>query len=167
VAGRNPHRIWSVAVAATMLVGLSGCANRPGADASYVGREWRLTMVTDGSTSVPISASLDATMDLLDDGHIRVDDTVNALSGQFTTTADGFDVTNSGTTAEGYVGGDPQVSAAIKGFRALMYTSDGTTFEPHARNTVISADGEHLVVDAESLRMDFDYAGPARTSKSG
>jgi hypothetical protein len=151
-----------------MLVGLSGCANRPGAHASYVGREWRLTMVTDGSTSVPISAGLDATMDLLDDGHIHLDDTVNALSGQFTTTADGFDVTNSSTTLAAYAGDDPQRLAAIKGFQALMYdTSDGMTFEPHSSNTVISADGEHLVVEAHSLRLDFDNAGPARTSKSG
>jgi hypothetical protein len=49
-----------------------------------------------------------------------------------------------------------------------MYdTSDGMTFEPHSRNTVISADAEHLVVDADSLRLDFGYAGPARTAKSG
>jgi hypothetical protein len=125
-------------------------------------------MVTDGSTSVPIGAGLDATMDLLNDGHILVDDTVNALSGQFTTTAGGFDVTNSGTTFAAYAGDDPQRLAAIKGFQALMYTtSDCVTFENSSRNTVISADGEHLVVDANSLRPDFDDAGPARTSNSG
>jgi hypothetical protein len=152
-----------VAVASTILVGLGGCASRSAADAAYVGSQWRLTMVTDGSKSVPIRADLDATMDLRDDGSIVMDDTVNVLSGHFTTTADGFEVTEVATTLVGYVGDDPQRGAAIEAMRALAYdTSDGgQTLHDDSTNTVISADERHLVVDADSLRLEFDRAGPA------
>jgi hypothetical protein len=166
VAGRNPHRIWVVAVASTILVGLSGCASRSAVDAPYVGSEWRLTMVTNGSESVPISVDLDATMDLLDDGSIIMDDSVNVLSGHFTTTADGFEVTGVATTlvgSVGSVGDDPQRGAAVEAMRALAFdTSDGgLTLHDDSWNTVISSDDRHLVVDADSLRLEFDRAGRA------
>lgn len=164
MAVRNPHRIWVVAVTSTILVGLSGCANRSVADAPYVGIEWRLTTVTEGSVSVPISADLDATMDLLEDGTIIMNDSVNVLSGHFTTTAHGFEVTGVARTLVGYVGDHPGRDGAIKAMLALAYdTSDGgLTLHDDSRNTVISADDGHLVVDADSLRLEFDRAGPAK-----
>jgi hypothetical protein len=133
-----------------------------GAGTDYVGGSWRLVSVEQGGTSTVISADIGARMGLLPDGTILADDGVNAMSGRFTGTAAGFDVRDASTTLVGYGGNDPQRLAAIAGLQNLMFRIG----ENVARDTVVSADGARLVVQAGTYRLTFEWIGSATAPPS-
>jgi hypothetical protein len=136
------------------------------ASAGYVGSSWRLTDVADGANSVAIPADVRARLDLLPDGRILVDNGVNAISGRFTTSAGGFEVRDVGTTLVLYGGNDPHRLAAIGALNTLAYGNrDGVTPSGPARDTVLSADGTRLVVQAGTLRLTFERTGPATATR--
>ncbi|GAB1689764.1 hypothetical protein [Krasilnikovia sp. M28-CT-15] len=115
----------------------------------YVDTHWRLTAVTDGRGTTKIPASVDAWLELTVDGEFHAADSVNAISGKFGTTSVGFDVTDTVSSAAGYIGNDPVQLAAIAGVGALDHV------------TVVSADREHLTVQAGGARLTFVRDGPA------
>lgn len=130
----------------------------------YVGSSWLLIGVSDGATSTAIPADIGARMDLLSDGRLLADDGVNALSGSFTQSADGFEVRDVATSLVAYVGNDPQLLAAIAAIDTLAYGNrDAVTPPDPVQDTVISADGNRLVVQAGTLRLTFERIGPATT----
>lgn len=130
--------------------------------ADCVGSVWLLTDVAEGGGSLAIPAGTRARMALLPDGRIEIDDSVNVVSGKFTMTADGFEVHDTVTTLVGYAGSDPRITA-IRGIDALAYRNlNGVTPAP-VRDTVISADGTRLVIQAGTFRLTFVRTGPAGT----
>lgn len=130
------------------------------AGADYVGSSWRLTQVTDGTKSTAIPEGLGARMDLFADGRVFVDNGVNLLSGKFTTSADGFEVREVGTTFVLYGGSDPGQLAAIAALNTLAYGNrDGVTPAGPVHDTVVGAAGPELVVRAGSFRLTFVRAG--------
>jgi hypothetical protein len=136
------------------------------ASADYVGSGWRLTSVAEGANSTAIPADVGARMDLLPDGRILVDNGVNTLSGSFTKTADGFEVRDVGSTFVLYGGSDPHRLAAKAALNTLAYGNpDGVTPSSPAQDTVVSADGTRLVVQAGALRLTFERTGPATTTR--
>ena len=130
------------------------------ASADYAGSSWRLTSVVEGANSTTIPPDLGARMDLLPDGRIVVENGVNALSGDFTKSADGFEVRDVGSTFVLYGGSDPPRLAAIAALNTLAYGNrDGVTPSGPARDTVVSADGTQLVVQAGPFRLTFERTG--------
>jgi hypothetical protein len=98
-------------------------------------------------------------MELRHDGSILLYNGVNALTGRFSADGDGFLVQDVGTTFKAYGGYDPARLAAQSGINTLAYGSEqgGTPSDP-VRDRVVSVDGGHLVVQAGSLRLQFDRA---------
>jgi hypothetical protein len=131
--------------------------------ADYVGSVWLLTNVEEGGRSFAIPARSRARMALLPDGRIQIDDSLNAVSGKFTKTADGFEVRATMTTAVGWLGTDPVRTATIRGMDALAFGNlDGAKPTPGpARATVVSADGIRLVIQTGTFRLTFVRTGPA------
>lgn len=158
-----------VAVAVSMVTASNAGPDRTGPASTagaYVGSSWRLTNVADGAKSTAIPAEVRARMDLLPDGRILIDNGVDAISGRFTTSADGFEVRDVGTTFVLYGGSDPHRLAAIAALNTLAYGNrDAVTPSRPARNTVVSADGTRLVVQAGALRLTFERAGPATATR--
>jgi hypothetical protein len=105
-------------------------------------------------------------MVLLWDGRIQIDDSLNFVSGNFTKTADGFEVRDTATTLVGWMGTDPVRAATIRGMGALAFWNvDGaTSTRGPARNTVVSADGTRLVIQTGTFRLTFVRTGPAGTA---
>jgi hypothetical protein len=89
-------------------------------------------------------------------------DSVNAISARFTPNADGFEVTDPGTTAVAYGGSDPQRLAAIAAFGCLACGSREGTGHGPAEARVVSIDNERLVLDTGPLQLEFERTGPAR-----
>jgi META domain len=134
--------------------------------ADYVGSSWRLTTVAQGANPTAIPPDVGARMDLLADGRVNIDNGVNALSGRFTKSADGFEVRDVGTTLVAYAGNDPRRLAAIAALNTLAYGNrDGVTPSGPARDTVVSADGSRLVVQAGAFRLTFERTGPATDTR--
>jgi hypothetical protein len=113
--GFGPSAVVTGLVAGLILVTGTGCAKSaagPSSPSSLstaamgVGHKWRLTLVSLGSETVAVPASLAATIQLTSDGQFLADDTVNALSGTWVSTPTGYRVTRSGSTLVGYAGGD-------------------------------------------------------------
>jgi hypothetical protein len=130
----------------------------PGAvSAGYVGSRWRLTTVTDSRGTTAMPASTGAWIDLAADGTLVAYDDINAVNARFAVTGAGFDVDAGLTTLAGYAGSDPAVLAAIAGISAVTSVPGEQT----AHVTVVSADPEHLTVDAGGLRLAFSRSGPA------
>jgi hypothetical protein len=160
-----------VAVAVPVVTGWGPGPDRAGppaatASADYVGSDWRLASVADGANSTTIPAAVGARMELLPDGRILIDDSVNALSGRFTKTADGFEVHDVATTFVAYDGRDPVRVAAIAALNTLACGNrDGLTPPGPVRDTVVSADGTRLVVQAGALRLTFERTGPATATR--
>jgi hypothetical protein len=134
--------------------------------ADYVDSVWLLTDVEEGGRSFAIPAHSKARMALLPDGRILIDDSVNAVGGKFTKTADGFEVRDTYTTAVGILDVDPVRAATIRGMDALALGNlDGATpTRGPARNTVVSADGARLVIQTGTFRLTFVRTGPAGTA---
>jgi hypothetical protein len=133
--------------------------------ASYVGSHWRLTAVTDSRGTTAIPASADAWLELVTGGEFLASDAVNAINGHFTATSAGFDVSGSMTTLAGYGGNDPVQLAATAGMDALTsgppLASGSVSEEQPVQVTVLSADREHLLVQAGGVRLTFVRSGPA------
>ena len=135
------------------------------AGAGYVGSSWRLTLVTDGESSTTVPADVGARLDLFPDGRVFVDNGVNLLSGTFAASAGGFEVRDVGSTFVLYGGNDPRRLAAIAALNTLAYGNrDGVTPSGPVHDTVVSADGSRLVVQAGSFRLSFERAGAPSTS---
>ncbi len=142
----------------------------PGAvSADYVGSRWRLTAVTDRRGTTEIPASIDAWLELAADGELIASDDVNTVSGHFTSTSAGFDVSDTATTLVGFDGNDPAEVAAVVGINAMTMNSQAVpsaaSSTPEAQPvhvTVLSADREHLKVQAGGVRLTFVRTGPAR-----
>jgi hypothetical protein len=132
----------------------------------YVGSHWRLTTVTDPRGTVEIAASTEAWLELGSDGRLLAHDSVNAVSGTFTPTGVGFDVSESGTTLAGYSGNDPFVFAAMNGIEAMTnqslssMPSDASQMQS-VHVSVLSADGQRLILQAGGVRLTFIRTGPA------
>jgi hypothetical protein len=133
-----------------------------------VSSRWRLTAVTDRRGTTRLPTSIDAWLELPSDGEFLASDDVNAISGHFTTTSAGFDVSQAATTLAGYAGNDPVELAAITGIRAVTMnpqpTSSAASSTPEAQPvhvTVLSADHEHLNLEAGGVRLAFVRTGPA------
>jgi hypothetical protein len=132
------------------------------ANAAYVGSHWRLTGVAEGAGSTSIPAAVGAGMDLLPDGRILVDTSVNALTGSFAPIGDGFEVRDVGTTMVLYDGDDPHRLTAVAALNTLAYGNrEGVTPPGPVRDTVVGADGTRLVVQAGTFRLTFERTGPA------
>ena len=159
--------VAGVAAVVAMVAGWSpgsGRAVQPASSVSvdYVGSSWRLTDVAQGANSTAIPADVGARLDLLSDGRILVDNGVNALSGRFTKSADGFEVSDVGSTFALYGGSDPNRLAAEAALNTLAYgNADGVTPSSPARDVVVSADGTRLVIQAGAFRVTFERTGPA------
>ncbi|MFI7374227.1 META domain-containing protein [Actinoplanes sp. NPDC049668] len=123
----------------------------------YVGSHWRLTDVADARGTTEIPESVDAWLELAADGRYVASDGGNAISGTFGTTGIGFDITEAASTLAGYVENDPVQLAAITGIDAMMMAVDGQA----AHVTVLSADREHLTIQASGVRLTFVRTGPA------
>lgn len=96
----------------------------PGAVSSdYVGSRWRLTAVTDRRGTTEIPASTDAWLELAADGELIASDDVNTISGHFTITSAGFDVSDTATTLVGFADNDPARVAAVIGIDAVTINS--------------------------------------------
>ncbi|MET8151329.1 hypothetical protein [Actinoplanes sp. NPDC005259] len=108
-----------------------------------------------GTTEIP--ESVDAWLELAADGRYVASDGGNAISGTFGTTGIGFDITEAASTLAGYVENDPVQLAAITGIDAMMMAVDGQA----AHVTVLSADREHLTIQASGVRLTFVRTGPA------
>jgi hypothetical protein len=172
-----------IAVAVPTVTGRGSAPSGPGAPASaattsadYVGSSWRLTSVAQGATATTIPTGLGVRMELFPDGRMLAYDGVNTISARFTRSADGFEVRDVRSTAVGYVGSDPQVLAARAAFQTLAFgdpevvTPSASCGDCHprpgpARDTVVSADGTRLVVQAGALRLSFERTGPADANR--
>lgn len=136
--------------------------------ASYLGSHWRLTAVTDRRGTTAIPASINAWLELAADGELLASDDVNVVNGHFTTTSNGLEVSDAISTAVGYAGNDPVQLAAITAIDALTSgppvvssaASSGSEAQP-VHVTVLSADREHLNVQASGVRLTFVRSGPA------
>ena len=130
--------------------------------ADYVGSSWRLVGVAEGANRTAVPTEVGAHMDLFTDGRLLIDDGVNALSGRFTRSGDGFEVREVGTTLAAYVGNDRRWLAAIAALNTLAYgPPNGVEPSGPARDTVVSADASRLVVQAGKYRLTFERTGPA------
>ncbi|MDI6099425.1 hypothetical protein QLQ12_12555 [Actinoplanes sp. NEAU-A12] len=119
--------------------------------ADYRGIRWRLTAVTDRRGTTEIPSSVDAWLHLAADGELLASDDVNGISGRFATTSAGFDVTETTTTAVLYAVGDLAQRAAMTGINAVTVSADVQPLHV----TVLSADREHLNVQANGVRLTF------------
>lgn len=124
----------------------------PGAvSVGYVGSHWRLTDVSDARGTTEIPEAVDAWLELTADGRLRASDDVNVISGGFSATSIGFDITDVESTLIGYGGNDAVELAAITGIGAMTIVGA----EQAAHVTVLSADHDHLTVQASGLRLTF------------
>jgi len=117
----------------------------------YVGSHWRLTDVADARGTTEIPESVDAWLELAADGRLLASDDVNVINGAFGATSVGFDITDAGSTLVGYGGNDPVELAAITGIGAMTIVAGGQAVHV----TVLSADHEHLTVQASGVRLTF------------
>ncbi len=136
--------------------------------ASYLNSHWRLTAVTDRRGTTAIPASIDAWLELAADGELLASDDVNTITGHFTTTSTGFDVSDAVTTLVGYGGNDPVQLAAITGIGAVTFiplavSSPASTVSEAqpVHVTVLSANPERLSIQAGGVRLTFIRSGPA------
>lgn len=144
-----------IALAVPMVVNPGPAADRAADSTSvdYVGRRWRLVSVDDRTATTTMPTKTNATLELRPNGEFVADDTVNAIFGRFTRTADGFEVSSAGSTLAGYAGHEPDILAAKAAIGAL---AGGTG---SARNRVIVADGARLVIQAGTYRLTFEPTG--------
>ncbi|RZU50852.1 hypothetical protein EV385_2644 [Krasilnikovia cinnamomea] len=126
-------------------------------EVGYVGTPWRLTTVTDGHGAVEIPASTGAWLELGRNAEFDASDGVHRISGKFRTTSVGFDVTDVFSTANAYLGNDPIQVAAITGLGAIGVGPG----EQAGHVTILSADREHLTVQAHGVRVTFSRADRA------
>ncbi|GLY98722.1 hypothetical protein Acsp02_59760 [Actinoplanes sp. NBRC 103695] len=130
-----------------------------------MGSHWRLTAVADRRGTTAIPATVDAWLELAADGEFLASDDVNTMNGRFTPTSAGFDVSDTITTLAGYDGNDPVRSAAITGIGSMTFVppapSSSPSEAPPAHVTFLSANREHLVVQAAGVRLTFTRSGPA------
>lgn len=140
--------------------------------AGYVGSRWRLTAMTHGRGTTAIPASIDAWLELAADGELLASDDVNVTNAHFTVTSAGFDVSDATSTAVGYGGNDPALAAAITGIDAVTSSptaassaASSASEEQPVHVTVLSADREHLNVQAGGVRLAFVRSGPAGKPK--
>ncbi|HEV2377954.1 MAG TPA: hypothetical protein VGS19_38060 [Streptosporangiaceae bacterium] len=124
--------------------------------AGYVGSNWRLTSVAEGTRTTTIPADAGAYVYLVRDGVIAANDGVNFMSGRFTKSADGFKVHGDIMSLAGYLGRDPHVLAAIGAIDTLMLGNGQS-----GQDTVVSANRTRLVVQAGAYRLTFERTGPA------
>lgn len=137
--------------------------------AGYLGSHWRLTAVADRRGTTAIPASIDAWLELAADGELLASDDVNTINGRFTVTSAGFDVSDTATTLVAYSGDDPAQLAAGTGIDAVTVgpravpspASDVDEARP-VHVTVLSANREHLSIQASGVRLTFVRTGPAR-----
>ena len=116
----------TVAAGLATLLCLSGCAQSEAgsattaASAGYVGIHWTAIEVTVPGSTMSIAAAHPAAVDFLPTGTVVFDDTVNAISGQWTTgPGTVVHLGSMATTAVGYVGTDAQRIAEIKAVQLL------------------------------------------------
>ncbi len=133
-----------------------------------MGSRWRLTAVTDRRGTTKIPASIRAWLDLATNGKLVASDGINAINADCTITHTGFDVYSWATTLAGYGGNDPVQLAAITGINAMSMNPPATSSaastasaEPPVHVTVLSADREHLNIQAAGVRLAFVRSGPA------
>jgi hypothetical protein len=127
--------------------------------ATYTGARWVLTGVTQQGRTTAIPLAMGAGMELRRDGSIVLDNGTNTLTGRFSADRDGFLVQDVGTTFKIYGGDDPARLAAQSGINTLAYGNEqGVTPSGSMRDRVVSVDGGRLVVQAGSVRLEFDRA---------
>jgi hypothetical protein len=132
--------------------------------ADYAGSSWRLTNVAERANATAIPADVGASMNLVSDGRILVEDGRNYHTGWFTKSADGFDVTPYKQTLVSVDGLDARQLAAVAALSTLVYGNRDNTYPSSpTRNTVISADGARLVVQSGEFRLTFERTGPSPT----
>ena len=132
-----------------------------GTAAAYLGRQWRLVSLREGGKTVTVPASYGATVAFGDDGSLLMSDSVNALSGPFTVTADGFSTHSMSSTAVGYAGRDPVRLAVVRAIDAIAFRADGVD-QPVPVRAAVS--GAQLLLTAGGYPMAFALVGPAPVS---
>jgi META domain len=171
---RRTTRLRPVLVAAALIavvvgVGVAARALRTenprigASSATYVGSRWLLVSVRNGQQHSAVPAALRAGIAFGTDGEVVMSDSVNALSGRYTTTATGFVVSEAGSTAAGYAGTDPTTLLVIKAVDAIALgpMTTGTsapTVESRAR-----VQAGRLVIEASGYELTFERAGPSGT----
>ena len=155
----------AAAVTGIVLVvpGMTGDVDRssPAAvdSATYTGARWVLTSVTEQGRTTAIPPAVRARMELRHDGSILLHNGTNALTGRFSPDRDGFLVQDVGTTFKLYAGDDPARLAAQSAINTLAYGNEqGVTPSGSVRDRVVSVDRSRLVVQAGSVRLQFDRA---------
>ncbi|MDQ6850554.1 MAG: hypothetical protein M3070_11450 [Actinomycetota bacterium] len=178
-------REHTVAVTTTRLAGamvviaaVTSCASKPvaapnagsGSDAvRIIGYRWLLTGVSTTRGHMTVPRSFAAAIQFTADGKYLASDSLNAISGAYTSTKSGFLVHDSASTTVGYVGKNPQRLAAIAGIDAITGELDGqssvTVTEANAPSTVLMAvPGYTLSLRRAGLAATFTSPSPTSTS---
>ena len=96
--------------------------------------------------------SIVATLQLTSDGRFLASDTVNGMSGTYSTTRAGFTTTSTVTTLIGYTGTDPTRLAVIASIDAVL---------GHNSAVAATTTGTTLTLNRANHRLIFRDVGPA------
>jgi hypothetical protein len=162
------HSAVALTAAAGLLLGaVTSCASNParnggsGSAASgppIVGYKWLLTSVRTARGQTTVPPSLAATIQFSPAGTFVASDTVNTVSGSYSSTSTGFTVNSAGTTLVGYAGTDPERLDVIAAVGAI------TGGEGANNDVTVTADSPTSVRMAVSgYTLTFRRAGHAQS----
>ena len=119
---------------------------------TYVGPRWQLVEVSHEGTRHTVPTEVGAWIRFDPSGRLQLNDGVNAASGGFTATPEGFRRTEMASTLVGYAGSDPVRLAVIDGMGAVL------GFGPEAEDDVVSArmSSERLVLGVDGYELSFE-----------
>jgi len=129
--------------------------------AAYVGSRWELSSVQHDGKRSPVPASYGVDIAFAPGGTIVMSDSVNALSGHYTTAPGGFTTSDMATTLAGYVGTDPVRTQIIEAIDAITFPSatNGTSASSVTVDARVVAD--QLIITVAGYQLTLDRAGPA------
>jgi len=183
--GRDPRpssRVLMAALSATCVVAIAGGvavasrtmrsgvtptydqtagASGPTATPVYVGGHWALTSVEHQGTKRSVPTSLDAWIEFGRTGQILMSDSVDALSGQYTTAGTGFVTSRMGTTYVAYGGTDPTRRTVIAAIDAIAFGPMTSGTSPPTMATHADVVAGRLVLDVAGYQLTLTRTGDA------
>ena len=128
---------------------------------TYVGSRWELSSVLHNGTRLAVPATIKAAIEFTGSGKIRMNDSVNGLSGRYTRTATGFVTSRMGITFAVYSGADPTRRTVIAAIDAIAFGPMTSGTSPATMATQADVVAGRLVLDVAGYQLTFTRAGDA------
>jgi hypothetical protein len=158
-----------LAVTAALLVTRRTASDQPPASSGtgFVGYRWKLVAIDDSHGHASVPGALHANIGFSRDGKIFGDDSVNAWSGVYRLTKDGYEVLKAGGTDVGRLGGVSLRARVVAAIDACFYTAwirPGPPYPPTRVQARVSGTTLTLKVAGTTLTLERGIAVPLETS---